>query len=1147
MQVIDLKMHWELKKIWIISNALPYPAKFLLMVCAVMISCRQTDKATLFQQLEANHTGIHFSNTITETDSVNPLDMDFLYHGGGVSAGDFNKDGMPDLYFTASQSSNKLYLNKGKLSFQDITKISATDGQQKWCSAAIIADINADSLDDIYVCASVHDDPAKRKNILYINQGINKEGIPAFKDMAESYGLADTGFSITGSFLDYDNDGDLDLYLVNSKNSRGQSMRFSSNDNTDTSTTDRDKLFRNDFDDRSGHPVFTDVSKEAGISQVGYGLGICVTDINKDGWSDIYVTNDYYTSDVLLVNNRDGTFTDRLRSYFKHGSQNAMGVDIADINNDALADMVVLDMDPESNYRKKKNMSGNNYFVYQNMLVTGTMLQYIRNTLQVNMGPRLLNKDSLSEPVFAEIGYYAGVAETDWSWSPSLADVDNDGLRDILITNGYPRDITDHDFWAFRQRAGKASKQEIIAEIPSIKIANYGFLNMGSCRFRNATKEWGLEEPSYSSGAICVDLDNDGDLEFVVNNINQKAFIYENRLNTKDLVTGPYLEIKFRGLSPNLSGIGARVTIFHNGKMQYYENNPVRGYLSMAEPEALFGIGNEKKIDSIRIEWHDKVQMLYNIPAKQSITVFEKNAIKKPASRESTPAGLFTDISSAAGINYISEETDWIDFNEERLLPHKFSEYGPAPASGDVDGNGYDDLVIGGSGDIPPVIFLQQKNGTFQKKIIPFPTGKDIRRPEYVGAALFDADKDGDLDLYLASGSNQFLRNTKNYQDRLFVNNGKADFIWDSTALPANFTSKSCVRIADIDRDGDEDLFIGGRVLPGSYPLPVSSFILRNDSDKKTIKFTDITETAAPELKNIGLVSDASWSDYDNDGWVDLLLAGEWMPVTVFNNRKGKLVDITKGTGIENEKGWWNSIKASDIDGDGDMDFVAGNLGWNSFYRASKMEPVRAYAKDFDGNGSIDAIPILYLPDQNGNRKPYPAQTRDDVLEQLPSLKKKFLTYKQFAEATVHDLFSPVELKDALVVEANNFSSSYLENLGGGKFRLHALPWQAQLAPVYGMIIQDVNGDGNKDLILCGNEFGTEVSKGRMDALNGLVLPGKQGKGFSVLSIAESGIFIPGNARGMVSLKAPDGKLLIAAVQHRGPIKLFKLNTGHVQ
>jgi hypothetical protein len=1117
--------------------------KFAVIFCMItgLFACNYHH--TLFQKKNSSETGITFNNKIIENDSINPLDLEFMYNGNGVVAGDFNNDGLPDLYFTASNVSNKLYLNKGNFKFEDVTEEAHVNGENRWCAGASAVDINNDGLLDIYVCTSIKKNSSQRRNLLYINQGINKNGVPVFKEMAEEYHLADTGYSVHAAFFDYDNDGDLDMYLVQTKMATREGTSFMNNNFGDTNKTDVDKLYRNDWSDLLGHPVFTDVSGQAGIVEQGLGLGVNITDFNNDGWKDIYVTNDFFGSDLLYINNKNGTFTNKAAQCFKHTSRSAMGNDVADINNDGLPDVIAVDMNPEDNYRKKKNMGGNNYFIYQSMLSGGYILQYVKNTLQLNMGARVFPGDSIGEPVFADIAYYAGVAETDWSWNPCIADFDNDGNRDIFITNGYPRDVTDHDFASFRtQVSNNATKQQLIDEIPKIKISNYAYRNKGNLQFENVAKKWGLDQPSFSNGAVYVDLDNDGDLDYVVNNINDEAFVYENTLNNNKVINANFLKIKFNGDKQNRNGLGAIATIYYdNGKRQVWENSPYRGYLSCVENTVQFGLGKTNIIDSVIIKWNDKKeQKITHVAVNQTLQVNEKDAIEtRPIQLLPDLTSLLTDVTGKLDIHYRHSQIDFIDFNVQPLLPHKLSEYGPGIAAGDIDGNGYDDLCIGGTGDLKVKFLMQQPNGKFIGKDLPFLAG-NARRPQNLGILLFDADNDGDLDLYLTSGSAESPANSEDYQDRLFENDGKGNYTFVENALPVNLTSKSCVKAADIDNDGDLDLFIGGRVLPGRYPQAVSSFIYRNDSKNGVIHFTDVTETVAPGLKDIGLTCDAIWTDFDNDGWKDLIVVGEWMAPQFFKNQNGKFKNITLSTGLENYKGWWNSITAGDFDNDGDIDYIVGNLGTNSYYRGNEKNPVSIYGGDFAHRDSYVAIPSLYLPDESGNKKEYPAQTRDDIVGQIPALKKKYLTYKEFGRAEMQQLIDEKDLKTAYKLQANYFESAYLENMGNGKFTVHALPMPAQIAPLYGMVADDFNNDGNLDIAAVGNDFGTEASVSRNDALNGLILLG-DGKGnFVAQNILQSGFFVPGNARALVKLVGRNNNYLLAASQNKDVLKVFK-------
>jgi hypothetical protein len=1110
-------------------------------------SCNRSE--LVFKQVHSKHSRITFNNRIIENDSINQLDVENIYNGGGVGIGDFNHDGLPDIFFTGNLVACKLYLNRGDFVFQDVTEKAGVSGEGKWCRGVAVADVNGDAWQDLYISVTLRKEPEKRKNLLYIHQGLNKMGIPVFKEQAAEYGLDDDSHTTQAVFFDYDNDGDLDVYLiVNEINDRISPYLFhpAMKDGSNPSTG---KLFRNDWNDSLNHPVYTDVSRQAGIQTEGYGHAASIFDINDDGWKDIFVSNDFLTSDLLWINNHDGTFTDRITEYFKHTSANSMGNAVGDINNDGLLDLVTLDMNPEDNYRRKMMLGPNSYQMYQNTERYGYSYQYVRNTLQLNQGPRVGQDDSLGLPVFSEIGYYAGITATDWSWTPMLTDFDNDGYSDLLISNGFPRDITDHDFAMFRNKAYlTATKNQILMQIPEVKLHNYAFRNNADLTFSDVSQAWGMTLPTFSNGSVYVDLDRDGDLDLVMNNINDEASLYRNNTREQNPENSHFLQVQLNGEDQNKTGLGAWIEIHYGqGKKQVWENNPYRGYLSTIEPMAHFGVGRTTELDSVLIRWQNgKKQVLHHVRADQVIRVDIADAARDiPLSRPLLAENaLFTEITREVGINYVQQETDFVDFNIQKLLPHKFSEYGPAMAAGDIDGNGLEDLVSGGSAFQSAILFYQQPDGKFLQKAL-LPKDKvSAKLWDDTGVLLFDADGDHDLDLYISSGGYENEPNSSVYQDHFYVNDGKGIFTDNSNALPQNYGSKFCVRSSDIDKDGDLDLFLAGRIDPWHFPRPVSSYMLRNDSKPGAVRFTDITNESAKDLLSIGMVCDALFTDYDNDGWIDLLLAGEWMPITLLKNENGTFRNITSLSGINNKLGWWNSIAPGDFDNDGDMDYVVGNLGKNSFYQASEKYPVSVYASDFDNNGSYDAFPSIYLSasQQDTAKKEFPVHMRDDAVKQVISMRSRFQNYKSFAKATIDQLFTKEQLEHGLKLKANYLTSSYCRNDGNGKFTLIPLPAAAQISLLNGMVVEDFDRDGYLDVVVSGNDWGTEVSVGRYDALNGLVLKG-DGKGrFKALSIAQSGIYIPGNGKGLVTLKSKDDRYLLAAGQNRGPLKVFALN-----
>ncbi len=1118
---------------------------FILAPSALLSACHHAP--VLFEKISSSHSGITFNNTIVENDSINPLDVVNIYNGGGVGIGDFNNDGLPDIYFGGNIVPGRLYLNRGNFKFEDVTDKAGAGGLGRWARGISVIDINNDGLMDIYICNTIYKDSLRRRNILYVNQGLDKDGIPHFKDMAAEYGLDIHVQSTMASFFDYDNDGDLDMYLTVNEASNGEapSTFLQRNLINTNSAPSKGRLYRNDWDSTLGHPVFHDVSAAAGINFEGYGHAATICDINNDGWKDIYVSDDFLSNNLLYINNHDGTFTNRVKDYLKHTSYNSMGQDIVDINNDGLPDIVELDMNPPDNYRKKMMLASNGYLTYQNFDLYSYEYQYVRNTLQLNKGPKVGDGDSVGIPAFGDIGFLSGISQTDWSWSPLVADFDNDGYRDLVVTNGFPRDVSDHDFMAYReQKKGLVTKMQLLDQIPRIKLHNYGFRNKGDLSFSDETIAWGLEQPTFSSGVAYADLDNDGALDMIVSNINDEALVYRNTSRDKDSTTTHFLQIKFKGDKRNINGLGAIVYIYYDhGKQQVYENNPYRGYLSSMEGITHFGLGRTTVLDSVVVRWYNgKQQTITNVRANQVITVdiaaaMTPYSLVKPAIAADA---VFKEVTREKGITYRHHDYDFNDFDYQHMVPHKLSEYAPALAAGDIDENGFDDLVIGGNGIYPTHVLLQQPDGKFlQKDSLPGIHPSKFSKDE--GILIFDANGDGKPDIYIASGGNEFAPGNSAYEDRLFLNAGKGIFTRDSLALPVNHTSKFCVRAMDYNQDGKLDLFVSGRVDPWNYPRPVSSFIFRNDTKDGHVQFTDVTDEVAPGLKNCGMICDALFTDFDGDGQTDLIVVGEWMPISFLKNVNGKFVDVTAASGVAGQSGWWNSIAAGDFRHTGRMDYIIGNTGLNTLYQASDQYPVYITAKDFDSNGKYVGIPSLFLPDQQGVKKEFPSDSRDDITRQLSSMRKRFANYKSYAAATMDEVLTTQQRQGALRLKATMLQSCFLRNDGGGKFTMVPLPNEAQVSVINGMVVDDFDGDGNLDVLINGNDFGTQIGIGRYDAMNGLLLKGDGAGGFRPLSMLQSGICIPGNGKALVKLRGNTGNYLVAGTQNKNTLKAYEL------
>lgn len=1100
-------------------------SKFLIIIYIFMqaiVSCNYRKESFLFEKMDSAVTGIEFINNVTEDPEHNVLTYEYFYNGTGVATGDVNNDGLTDIYLTGNQSPSKLYLNRGNWKFEDITVKAGVTGKQAWKTGVTMADVNGDGLLDIYVCHSGFGTPEERANELFINQGVNQSGGVSFKEEAAAYGLDAPGtFTSQVVFFDYDRDGDLDMFMLNHANTfyspffnthRLRNLRHPQFGN---------RLYRND------HNHFTDVSNEAGIfgSGINFGLGVAVSDLNGDGWPDLYVSNDYEEQDFLYLNNRDGTFREICKDAFAHISKSTMGVDIADYNNDGLPDVFTLDMLPEDNYRQKILKGPDQYDRFMLMVDSGYGYQYSRNMLQLNRG---FGKDSV--PAFSEIGQLAGVSNTDWSWSALCADFDNDGWKDLFITNGYLRDYTNLDFLNFDvaveiEKARSEGKDistrenyqhnmplyELVKKMPSTKISNYMFRNKKNLTFENETKNWGLDEPGISNGAAYADLDNDGDLDLIVCNNNQLVWLYKN--HTSERLQNNYLGVKLEGVGMNRFAIGAKVFVKTLDSLQLIEEYPVRGYQSSVDYKLIFGLGKNKLANYIKVIWPDgKISRVDNVKCNQVISIQESSSTEnKPAPlKHNTP--LFADASKQAGIDFLQKENNYVDFKNEFLIPYELSRQGPKMAKADVNNDGYEDFFIGGPSGQAGVLYLQTARGKFVRS--PSQPWQQDADCEDISSIFFDADNDGDPDLYVVSGGNERPVGSPQFQDRLYINNVKGEFLKATDALPSEFFSGTCVAAYDYDHDGDLDLFVGTRTVPGYYPLSQTSLLLRNDSKKGAALFTDATKEVAIDLKDAGMVTDAVWADIDKDGWEDLIVVGEWTNIKIYHNERGKLKNISKEMGMENTGGFWCKIIPADVNHDGYLDFIVGNLGTNTSLKATKEQPLITYASDFNDDGRIDPIMTWYVQGAS-----YPYNSRDEIVEQIPQLKKRFLHYTDYANVTIDNIFSPEQIQCAKKYSIYTTTSSLLINKSGKHFELKPLPNEAQFSMLQGIIYDDFNGDGKKDLLFAGNFFPFGVRYGRNDAGMGCLLAGNNKGDFAPVEKEETGLFIRGDVRDMICIK----------------------------
>ncbi len=1070
----------------------------------------------LFESLPSSKTGVTFKNILKETPTSNVLTYEYFFNGGGAAIGDINNDGLEDIYFTANMSSNKLYLNQGNFKFADITKSAGVACSDGWKTGVTLADVNGDGWLDIYVCYSGKGDPNKRRNKLFINNGNL-----TFAEKAREFGLDEAGYSTHASFFDVDRDGDLDMYQLNHNVAVIRQVEFAKAKETRDPYAG-DKLFRND----NGH--FVDVSEAAGIkgNPLGFGLGITIADINKDGWLDMYVSNDYIEPDYLYINNHDGTFTDRMPEYMQHISYFSMGCDVSDINNDEWPDIFTVDMLPEDNERQKLLYGPENYEHFSLMVLGGFYFQYMRNMLHINNG----------DGTYSEIGQFAGVSKTDWSWAPLFADYDNDGFKDLFITNGYYRDYTNRDFLKYKGdyyfQKGKAKEKadtfHLISTMTSTPQHSYLYKNNGDLTFADKSQEWGFKELNFSNGAAYGDLDNDGDLDLVINHENAVAAIHKN-LSREQHPEMNYLQLVLTGSGENSRATGAKITFYAGGKTQYMEKIPSRGFQSSVSDRIHAGLGKVENVDSIRITWMSGREIkLRNVMANQILKVSEENTNSRiaplipPVDR---PAFIKVD----SPIKYAHAEPGFNDFKRQPLLMTMLTTCGPVMAQGDVNGDGLTDVFVGGAQENPGKNFIQNKQGTFDES--PSPVFDKLYTD--ADAIFFDADKDRDADLYVVSGGyNDYEDKDKALKDRLYINDGTGKFAQSTDALPDVSGSKSCVSAADFDHDGDLDLFVGGRVIPGQYPATPESYLLMNTGGR----FENVTTSKSSGLSTIGMVSDAKWVDLNGDGWDDLVVIGEFMPIEVFINKEGKTLNRSTDSFFDQAlTGLWTKMIVHDFDKDGDADIVVGNLGLNSQLKANEKEPLTLVYKDFDNNGSIDPILNYYVQD-----KEYPFPSRDELLDQMYGMRAKFKDYSSYAKATLGDIFPAGDLKDAKTLKATTLESVYLENKRG-KLEVHKLPDQSQFSPIYAITLVDYNKDGNMDLILSGNQTSIRIRIGAIDANFGQLFEG-DGKGhFRYIPQPKSGLSTTGDTKSLQVIDIKGSLYLLVGINNVG-IKTYKLN-----
>ena len=1029
-----------------------------------------------FTSLPDSLTGIHFKNELKEDNQVNYFTYQYMYMGGGVSIGDINNDGLPDIYFTGNRVPNKLFLNKGNMQFEDISVAAGVQGDNRWYTGVTMADVNNDGLLDIYL--SVSGRFTTKENQLYINNGDM-----TFTEKAAEYGLNDDAPSVQAGFFDYDKDGDLDVYVANyPPTSFTSPPSYYHEKMKNPNDQETDKFFRND-----GEKGFTNITDEVGIRNFGLSLSTSIADYNNDGWTDVYVSNDFASPDYLYINQGDGTFKDEILDYTQHTANFGMGSDAADINNDGLIDLMQLDMMAEDNKTQKTNMPSMNPKKFYETVDLGLNYQYMRNCLQLNNG----------NGSFSDIAELAGVDATDWSWAVLLMDMDNDGWKDMFITNGMRRSVNDKDFnidMYKKKRAGKIDKSRpmnLVMGMPEVPISNYTYKNKGDLTFEKKVREWGIDFEGFTNGTAYGDLDGDGDLDLVLNNLDNKSMVYENRAS--DRANSNALRVQLKGVQDNAFGLGAKVQVKTGDMEQWQEMMMARGFQSSVEPVLHFGLGSATQVDELKVIWpNGDVQLQRNVAAGD-LVVIEQNGQK--LNLDVSSKQQFRELKDVA--SYRHQENEYDDFAKEVLLPHKMSRFGPGIAVGDVNGDQREDYYVGGAAGKSGALYIQNSKGAFVKKA--FRDAQKDAASEDIQALFFDAENDGDMDLYVVSGGNEFAKDAPELQDRIYINDGKGNFK-KKNILPEMISSGGCVAAADYDADGDMDLFVGGRLVPGKYPFPARSYILENNKGS----FTDVTTRVAPDLMYAGMVTSALWTDFNNDQSLDLMLTGEWMPIRFFEQKNKKFTDRTLSYGFDNTTGWWFSLAEADMDGDGDMDYVAGNLGLNYKYKGSEAEPFHVYANDFDKNGSMDIVLGYY-----NDGKAYPVRGLQCSSEQCPDIKKRFKTYQSFGDATLDMVYGTENLDAALHYEAYIFESSYIENKGNGNFKLSPLPHMAQISSVNSILLHDFDKDGNQDILLAGNMHGSEVETPRNDAGIGLWLQGDGAGNFNAVPSRESGFYAP--------------------------------------